>query len=409
MARGGDIGTAQPAALVGEHSRDLQADWPAGPKEAGGYRAGEEKLELLKTGPDSFERLKQLIEDAEETLRLYYYTFASDQCGRQILDRLVDAQNRGVEVHLIVDDFGSLETNDDFFQPLRDAGGHFCEFQPNLAQAYLLRNHQKIAIADAVRGIVGSFNIADPHLTGDGADAWRDIGVYIEGPAMTRLAIYYDRLEAWTSAPDRSHIRDLGELLDDANETEGTVRWVFGGPARKESAYVEQVMSVLRDPGNVDMIMAYFAPSRRVLAAVRRKARTDRLRVIAARKTDVRLSRAAAWHTYRKLIRAGAEIYEYLPRLLHSKLIVTDDVVFIGSGNFDVRSLYINLELMLRVERPDFHDQVCDLFCEEMQESERVDMKALKAKAGPVSRFFWRASYWAMTAVDRYFSRHFAR
>lgn len=409
MARGGDIVAAKPVDLVGEHSRDLGAEWPAGPQEAGGYRAGEEKLELLKTGAEGFERLKSLIEGAQETLRLYYYTFAGDECGQQVLDRLVDAQNRGVDVHLIVDDFGSLETQDEFFQPLRDAGGHFCEFQPNLAQAYLLRNHQKIAIADAVRGIVGSFNIAAEHLIGDDEKSWRDIGLYMEGPAISRLAIYYDRLEAWTGSPDRSHIHDLGRLLDDANETEGKVRWVFGGPARKESAYVEQVMSVLRGAGNVDMIMAYFAPSRRVLAAVRRKARNERLRLIAARKTDVRLSRAAAWHTYRKLIRAGAEIYEYLPRLLHTKLIVTDDVVFIGSGNFDVRSLYINLELMLRVERPDFHDQVCDLFCEELKDSERIDMKALKAKAGPVSRFFWRASYWAMTAVDRFLSRRFAR
>ena len=51
---------------------------------------------------------------------------------------------------------------------------------------------------------------------------------------------------------------------------------------------------------------------------------------------------------------AAWKIYEYQPTKLHSKLLVMDDVVHIGSSNFDIRSLYLNMEMMLRVDDPEF-------------------------------------------------------
>lgn len=369
---------------------------------------GDETLDLLPTGPDGYERLLDLIDGAQNDLRLLFYTFLADEAGKEVLDRLLKAANRGVEVRLIVDDFGSIETDDDFFRPLKDVGALFCEFQPNMLQRYLLRNHQKIAIADSRRGIVGSFNIADSHLVDDSEKGWRDIGVFLEGPAITRLADYYDALFEWVCS-SRQHISRLKDILEEANETEGPVRWVIGGPSRGYNAYVRQVRQELRTASCIDMIMAYFAPSPRILGGVRRVAREGNLRMITAAKTDVKLSRAAARHTYRKLLRAGAEIYEYQPKPLHSKLIVADGAVYIGSGNFDVRSLYVNLEIMLRVERDDFRKTVGELFENELKDCKRIDMETLKAKAKPWTRAFWRVAYWLMTAVDRFLSRRLAQ
>ena len=48
------------------------------------------------------------------------------------------------------------------------------------------------------------------------------------------------------------------------------------------------------------------------------------------------------------------QIFEYQPAKLHSKLLVIDDIVHIGSSNFDFRSLYINMEIMLRIDDPAF-------------------------------------------------------
>jgi cardiolipin synthase len=73
-------------------------------------------------------------------------------------------------------------------------------------------------------------------------------------------------------------------------------------------------------------------------------------RLVTAAKSDNGATIGAARHTYARLLRRGVEVYEYQPTKLHTKLIVIDDVVHIGSANFDMRSLYLNLEVVLRVE-----------------------------------------------------------
>jgi cardiolipin synthase len=385
-----------------------QDPWrPLGASDGAAIAAGEERLQLLRSGSEGFDALVALIDSAQRDLRLLFYTFADDRTGRRVLEHLCAARRRGVAVTLIIDDFGSIETPARFFRPLTDAGCTFARFHPRLLQRYLLRNHQKIAIADGDRAIVGSFNVGDVHMRADADDGWRDIGVAVEGPAAARLARYYDLLARWVGSR-RPTMRSLRRLLTAANETEGAVRWVFGGPARGYNNYVRQVRREFARARSADLIMAYFAPSPSVLQAVKRVARDGRFRLIAAGKTDVMLSRAAAWHTYRTLLKSGAQIFEYQPRALHSKLIIVDDAVFIGSGNFDVRSLYVNLEVMLRVERPDLVAAACDMFDAELADSQRIDLDALRARRRWYKRIWWRAAYFLVATVDLFLSRRLA-
>ena len=66
------------------------------------------------------------------------------------------------------------------------------------------------------------------------------------------------------------------------------------------------------------------------------------------------------------------EIYEYQPTKLHTKLIVIDDAVHIGSANFDMRSLYLNLEMMLRVDDPAFAAMMHRFVEGEIADSRRI-------------------------------------
>ena len=48
------------------------------------------------------------------------------------------------------------------------------------------------------------------------------------------------------------------------------------------------------------------------------------------------------------LLAAGVKVYEYGPRMLHSKSLLVDDrLVIVGSANFDHRSFRLNFELSL--------------------------------------------------------------
>ena len=122
-------------------------------------------------------------------------------------------------------------------------------------------------------------------------------------------------------------------------------------------------------------------------------------RILTAAKSDNAATIGAARHTYRRLLRRRVEIFEYQPTKLHTKLFIVDDVVHIGSANFDMRSLYINLELMLRIEDRAFADHLRGFFDGELAQSRRVTREEHR-KAGAIERIKWAIAYFVVAVVD---------
>ncbi len=357
------------------------------------------RLRLLSDGPQGRAALLDLIAGATESLRLFYYMFHADGIGTEVRDQLLAARERGVEVSLAVDGFGSSGAPEGFFQPLIDAGAKFCRFHPRWGRRYLLRNHQKMTIADGKIAMIGGFNIADAYFDPNRPDSWRDLGLVIEGDAVLHLVRYFDLLFAWI-VREKSTLRALRRLLPAVTQKEGAVRWIFGGPSRRMSPYAKQVRDDFRTASRLDMMMAYFAPNRRFVRLIGAIAKRGTVRLINAGKTDVPLSRSAAWSTYGRLLRRGADIAEFAPRALHAKLIIVDDITYIGSGNFDLRSLYLNLEVMLRIEDAAFAAQMRALFDREWTRSDVVEKRAYNRLATPLNRFRWRFAFWVFATFD---------
>jgi cardiolipin synthase A/B len=323
------------------------------------------RLTLLIEPEERLWGLLALIDGARESLRLLYYTFAGDRAGQRVRDALVAACRRGVRVSLIIDGFGS-DPDDAFLQPLGDAGAKLCRFLPRLGRRFLLRNHQKLALADNARLIIGGFNIEDGYFE-SGPGGWRDLGVLLEGPAAARLTGYYDALLAWTERP-KARMRDLRRALSRWSEPQGKVRWLLGGPTRRLSPWARAVRSDMLRARSVDLIAAYFAPSPAMLRRLDKAGRRGRARVITAAHSDNTTTIAAARFTYPGLLRKGVRVFEYQPAKLHTKLFVIDDAVHLGSANFDMRSLFLNMELMLRIEDAAFARQMRAYFEAEQQD-----------------------------------------
>ena len=104
------------------------------------------------------------------------------------------------------------------------------------------------------------------------------------------------------------------------------------------------------------MVFAYFAPPGAMVRRIGKVGRRGQVRIINAAKSDNNATIAAARHSYGRLLRRKVELYEYQPAKLHTKLAIVDDAVHLGSSNFDYRSFYINLEVMLRIDDAPFAD-----------------------------------------------------
>lgn len=382
----------------------MASDAPQAPTTEPTIEVAGNRLLLLADGPQARKALLDLIHGARIEIRMLFYIFKADAVGTEVRDALLAAIRRGVNVRLAVDGFGSNTTGSDFFQPLIDAGGAFCRFHPRWGRRYLLRNHQKMAIVDDRVAITGGFNVADPYFDPDRDDSWRDLGVRIEGPAVDHLSVYYDRLFEWINARHPT-LRSLRRILTTLTQTDGPVRWIFGGPSRRVSPYAHQLRADMLRADRLYMMMAYFAPNQRWLRLLGRIARRGEATLITASKTDVALARLAAWATYGSLLRRGVRIFEYRPLALHAKLIILDDIVYIGSGNFDMRSLYLNLEVMLRIEDAGFAERMRELFTRELARCQPIK-PALYARAATwVNRLRWRLSYWLFVTADFAMSR----
>ena len=393
---------------TGSHTPRSRAISAPHPPEQPGFQVDGQRLTLLDTGPRRLEAVLALIDGAQVSLRILYYIYSDDETGRRVRDAMIAAARRGVAVSVIVDGFGA-GADAAFFRPLVDAGARLSRFEPRFGRRYLLRNHQKLALADAEGPspsiIIGGFNIEDDYFGTPADQSWRDLGLLVEGSAAARMAGYFDALFAWTQNP-RGRLRDLNKALAHWSESKGNLRWLIGGPTRRLSPWARTVREDMRRGRRIDVIAAYFTPSPTMLRRLDRAGRREaEVRIVTAGKSDNEATIAAARFTYAGLLRKGVRIFEYQLTKLHTKLYVIDDAVHVGSANFDMRSLFVNLELMLRIEDRAFADHVRAYVDGEVARSDAITPAWYKRNTRWFQRLRQFAAYLLIAVIDPSVSR----
>lgn len=356
------------------------------------------RLELIDSGVERFTMLLELIMGAETSIKMLMYMFNPDKDGDAVRKALTDAARRGVQVKLLIDGFGSAATPD-FFTELGEAGGDHCVFNPSWGRRYLLRNHQKLIVVDDKTVLIGGANIDATYLEDRGSKRWRDLWLRIDGPEAALPSRYFDGLFRW-SKRSKSKLRSLRRMLAEYNEWRGPLQWKFSGPLSMRNSWWRSIGRDMKNARRLDMIFAYFAPPGAMLRRIGRVGRRGRARVINAAKSDNSATIAAARHSYSRLIRRHVEIYEYQPAKLHTKLAIVDDVVHIGSSNFDYRSFYINLEVMLRIHDSGFAQAMRGYFERELKDCKWITHEVHARRASLWRRIKWAISHFLVNIAD---------
>jgi cardiolipin synthase len=371
----------------------------------------------LCTGDTIFPAMLAAIDEAKSEICLETYTFSPGSPGERFRDALIRARQRGLRVRVLIDALGSYSLPADFFQSLQDAGAEIRRFSPfevTLFHPFALnrlsiRNHRKLLACDDQVAFVGGFNIA-PEYEGDGVKCgWCDVGLKITGPLAAQLASSFD--EMFARAAFR-HKRFMRFRRFDAKKS---VTWpaeqiLFGGPGRGQSPFKRALGEDFKRAKDVKIIVAYFLPTwslRRELTEVVR--RGGKVQLILAGKSDVLLSQLAGRSLYRRLLKFGVEIYEYEPQILHAKLIIVDDAVYVGSSNLDSRSLQINYELMIRFQNAAMAKQARDVFDGSLQHCKKIELEQWRKSRSLWQKIKQRFAYWVLVRIDPYFARRLWR
>ncbi len=377
-------------------------------RELDGHRA-----RWLATVDEAYAEMERCIDAAAATVRLETYILREEGPATRICAALLRACARGVRVRLLIDAFGSEDLPDTFLAALRAGGVRVAVFNPKRLLRLSFRNHRKLLVIDGATAIVGGFNIG-PEYAGDGVSSgWCDTGVLIHGRIAMSLAQSFDMMFGLAPFSARRirrfhrQVRRLAAVGGQAYRTPGTgpVELLTSGPTLSHRL----LRALLRDLGtasDVDIASAYFLPAspiRRLLYQVAEGA--GRVRILLAGNTDVPLARFAGEHFYRRLFRRNIVIHEYQPQVLHAKLVVLDDVVYVGSCNLDRRSMQINYELLLRLHWPELAADARQWFGQALQCAPAVDPAQWREGRGLWHRLRSRFAYLVLAQIDPFLAR----
>lgn len=376
------------------------------PQSVDGYRDPEpfvaeaqgHSFTFYPAGSDRLDALMELIESAQSSLAIFYYMFQADHTGTRIRGALIRAAQRGVDVHLMIDDFGS-DAPQPFFDPIVRAGGRFSRFQPGWNVRYLIRNHQKFVIADRARVLTGGFNVSDHYFAPPEVNGWCDLGVMIEGEVVERFCNWFAELENWV-ADGEAQFRSIRRMVRDWDGGSGPVQLLLGGPTRMTSAWARMAKLDIARASRLDLVMAYFSPPGSMRRQIRRLARRGRARLVMAGKTDNGATIGASRALYGGLLRAGASVAEFQPCKLHMKLMVVDDISYFGSANLDMRSVRLNLELMVRIEDAALAERLRGLVDHMERWSEPVTRELHRKRGTLFNRIRWQIGWFLVYVLD---------
>ena len=317
-------------------------------------------FELLENGDEFFPRVFNAIAQARREVMLETFILFEDKIGQELHAALLAAAKRGVEVHVLVDGFGSPDLSDQFVGSLVDAGVRFRIFDPGrrfLGQRLnvLRRMHRKIVVVDGQLGFIGGINYSADHMADFGPEAKQDYAVQVRGPVVAQMHRFTREAVLDRSAHQRPHATDIT-----GRPHAGTANAMF--VTRDNQQHTNDIerqyrVALRAARSRVVIANAYFFPGYRFIREMRRAAKRGvDVRLILQGQPDMPIVKTAASLLYDHLQRAGVRVYEYCDRPLHGKVaLVDEDWSTVGSSNLDPLSLSLNLEANVIIQDRDFN------------------------------------------------------
>ena len=337
------------------------------------------QLHILNNGDETFNAIFKAIKSAKHHIHLEYYIFENDKIGNQIKKLLIDKSREGVEVRIIVDDVGSWDLKEWFFEELRENGIEIYPFMevrfPRLTSRVNFRNHRKILIVDGKIGFTGGVNIADRYIHGKPKiGPWRDTHLQISGDAVATMQVVF--AADWyfvinENLTGEKYFRPLTE------ENGTAVQISASGPDSDweniEQAYLSAILSARK---YVYLTSPYLMPPQTLVSALKTAALSGvDVRIIIPEKSDAITPKWCSFSYVEQFLEAGIKIYLYQKGFIHSKTLMIDDVFStIGTTNLDFRSLETNFEINAFIYERKFTRLMLKHFIHDLRDSHEIKL-----------------------------------
>lgn len=337
------------------------------------------RVEVYTGGYSMLQALVRELQKAKQHIHLEFYIFEDDAIGRLVRDVLIEKACQGVEVRVIYDDVGCWHVPNRFYEEMRDAGIEVRSFLkvrfPLFTSKVNYRNHRKIVVIDGRVGFVGGMNLAERYMRGFSWGIWRDTHILLEGKAVHGLQTaflldwYFVDRTLITASRYFSKVEMCGNSLVQVVTSEPIGRW--------KEIMQGLTMAISNSQKYFYIQTPYFLPTEQILAAMQIAALAGvDVRLMLPEKADNRITHMGSCSYLADVLHAGVKVYFYKKGFLHSKLMVSDDMLStVGSTNIDFRSFEHNFEVNAFIYDMETALQMREIFLEDQRECTQIFLK----------------------------------
>jgi cardiolipin synthase len=393
----GNLGPGQASALVARRwakaSPDLKALAVLEEQATSAPLYAGNKVTLLFDGPATMKEMMAAVRGATSSINLETYIFDQDPVGLDFANLLIEKQQQGVTVNVMVDAVGTLTVPQAFFDRMKAAGIHLVVFNPVNPGARKgkwelnNRDHRKLMVVDGRVAFTGGINISSTYANSsffrskqrpraDDKDVgWRDTHIKVEGPAVS--AMQWSFVHNWVrqeggDLPEQDYFPTLYAAGDKL------VRVLAADPDAGFEIYKSLLLAINEAKKSIHITAAYFVPDQQTVDALAAAARRGvDVKLVLPGVSDHGLVFHAGRNFYEPLLAAGAKIYQLQGAVLHAKTAVIDGAwTTVGSTNIDRRSFLHNYELNVVVVDPGVGADMESAFNEDLHDSKEITRDA---------------------------------
>ncbi len=301
-------------------------------------------------GEDKFEKLKEELKKAEKFIFMEYFIIEEGKMWDTILEILKEKVKEGIEVRVMFDDMGSVETLPPGYGTVLEKHGIKCAvfnpFKPHLNMAMNYRDHRKICVIDGNVGFCGGINLADEYINEYPKHGhWKDTAVALYGDGVWSLTMMF--LTLWDFTKNEADLDYSKYMPTKHYKSDGYVQPYGDTPLDNTNVGENIYMQIInRATDYVYITTPYLILDNEMVIALKNAAETGvDVRIITPHIADKWYVHIVTRSFYKNLIRSGVKIYEYTPGFVHAKMFVSDDTsAIVGTTNMDYRSFYLHFE-----------------------------------------------------------------
>lgn len=315
---------------------------------------------VLHDGENTFNALFAAMEKATAYIHVQYYTLERGKLLGKMLSLFKKKIEEGVEIRILYDSFGSYQLRGKTKKKFQEIGVSIYPMLPirfgNLLFSLNYRNHRKIVIIDGEVAFTGGVNVSDKYINAeDELGKWKDVHLKLSGAIVNDIHLIF--LKDYFFASNDNNITPQKFISKQKEEGKVAAQVIAGGPDSEQPVILQQYIAMInKAKERIYIANPYFLPGEAFLQTLKIAAlKGIDVSLFIPKKSDSKAALYAMFSQFEELMKVGIKIY-LRKDFAHSKImLIDDDMVSIGSGNFDNRSFEHNYETNILI----YHTQIC--------------------------------------------------